>query len=431
MPQLQPERPVRLAQVGSEGESVLLRSAPMAQVLASWRSLSLFVFAAALGLPLGCAPAAPLRASPELECNRVIGATPEPGSLEAALARAATGDCVVASEGTYTGAFIVPEGVTLAAEEGGAVDFVGTDADQPALRLGPRSGSTLYKVRVRSAEGVGILVEGGPARLLDVTVEEAQKTALLVTCDPPCIEEGQAVELRDPTLMTSANGLWIRGAFVQVEGGSSTRHSSNSLSSGIGVIASHGARLEMSRTRVEDNQEVGVLVDGALNTGATLRSMKVMNNRGRGIWAQGLLGSDEDIRLRVEGPEMVVEGNRITGIGARDSRGIIIVNTRVAQTLAVEVPVGIGQTASVGDGIGLFAGSGSTRIDQVLLEDNGRSQALVDQGSTGIIIVNTRTGGGQYGVVVQRTPVEVSAPPDQRSHPTDVLAVSSPKMLLE
>jgi|CXWL01.1.fsa_nt_gi hypothetical protein len=98
---------------------------------------------------------------------------------------------------------------------------------------------------------------------------------------------------------------------------------------------------------------------------------------------------------------------------ARSSRGISVQGGKIAKTIigkaASTVP---GLLVDIGDGIGLFEGTGDVQLDTVTFDSNQRSQMLVDTGSTGLTVKTpTLTSqAGQLGVVVQRTTEVVVAP---------------------
>ncbi|MFN7134660.1 MAG: right-handed parallel beta-helix repeat-containing protein, partial [Myxococcales bacterium] len=331
----------------------------------------------------------------------------------AALAEGARGACVVANAGTYRGSFELPAGTRLLAREGAAVVFEGDAAAQPALLLNGGEGTALVGVTVRNAPGIGVFVRDGAATVERVTVERAGATGLMVNCaGPGCLEDRAQVEIRESQLRSNEVGLWAVGARVRVAGGVVAEQASTKLTGGWGVLASNGARLEMNGTEVTGNEEIGVLVDGVGGTSSTLTDVKVLDNKGRGIWAQKLDGTDQDPRLRIQGEATEIRGNHIVGIGARNSKGIIVVNGKVSGTRARDIQTDFNRTEAVGDGVGLFENTGFVTLDNLSLEENARTQMLVDRGDKGIIVVNGKVsaGAGRYKVVVQRTAAEVTIP---------------------
>jgi hypothetical protein len=315
------------------------------------------------------------------------------------------------------------------------MSIVGDSADQAAVTVMGAEGSGLYGVHIGSATGVGVQTVGGPATLSDLAVRGAENAALFLSCSgPACLDAANTIDVQRPNLRDSAIGLWAYAARVTVSGGIVTRTKAQSLATGYAVVASAGAALQMDSTVVSANQDVGVLVDGVDGTSAELTNVEVSKNLGRGIWAQGLLGSDAAPKLLIRGAATSIDSNAVVGVGARASNGISIADARITRTVKVSVPsTTSGKLEPVGDGIGLFEGTGATRLERTSLEDNQRSQVLIDTGSKGIIVVDTGSmTGGDYKVVVQRTLEQVSVPAAFVSAvPAGELPVSSPILAVE
>lgn len=365
-----------------------------------------------------------------VSCKSTVYAGPSSQELTDALAKAGPGDCVFGAEATYKGSFTVPAGARLVSNTGSSMSVVGDSADQAAITVMGAEGSGLFGVHIGSAAGVGVQVVGGPATLTDVAVRGAANAALIISCSgPTCRDAASTIEVQRPDLRDSAIGLWAYAARVTVTGGTVTGTRAQSLATGYAVVASAGAALQMDSTSVSANQDVGVLVDGAFGTSAELTNVEVSKNLGRGVWAQGLLGSDAEPKLVIRGAATAIDGNAVVGVGARESAGISISDARITRTVKVAVPsTSSGKLEPVGDGVGLFAGTGATRLERTSLEDNQRSQVLIDTGSRGIIIVDSgRVAGGEYKVVVQKTAEPVTVPAEFLSPITSgELPVSSP-----
>lgn len=388
---------------------------------------AVLLFAAALGW-LGCAPPPVLKLAPGAVCARTVTAGPTAAALSDALTRAQSGTCVVATPGSYAAALSVPAGVTLGAEVGTTVEVTGGAASAPAVTLG--AGSTLSGVHVVSAPGIGVSVVGAKASLVSVVVTGAHSAGVVCWCEEDCLIADPS-EMRDVVLTGNAVGLLVHGARVNVVGGSVSGSHSVALASGYGVVASNGAVLEMTSTVIEGNEELGMLIDGNQGTQATLQEVTVRNNLGRGIWAQDLAGTMVAPKLQLT--SCTVEGNRLVGVGARASRGLQIQGGRVAGTVvgkaASETP---GVFVDVGDGVGLFANTADVRVDTVALDNNGRSQVLIDLGATGLVIQGgaLTPQAGQLGVVVQHTTQAVVAPMVFTPMPGQELAVSAPSLAI-
>ncbi len=355
--------------------------------------LSLFV--------LGCTPIMPFQGSapvPQgLMCDRIIVAST---SLGEALARATAGDCVILPEGTYSGSFVLPENVSLAASAGSDVTLTGGD---PVLTIKGGRRSTLQGVRIVATGASGVAIEPGPASLIGVKVTQAQRSALVASCTNDCAD--REVLLTDCELTQSAVGLRVSGAKVRLERGRVAEGVGKSLSLGSGVVASDGASVTLTGVVIEQNENVGVLLDGAA-TRATLDGCTIRNNAGRGVWAQGQVADAGETTVTVTGGE--VSGNALVGIGARDTSGLLIRQASVLATRAVPVAIDFNRSENVGDGIGLFTGTRGSTIEGVVLSDNARAQLLADGSGANVAVAGTMSGG-RFRVVVQResAPVQV------------------------
>lgn len=338
-------------------------------------------------------PKLPVEPPSGLNCDRVIV---PPVSLQETLGVAKAGDCIVLPSGTYEGTFVLPEDVSIAASAGAMVTLTGGD---PVLTILGGARSVVQDLRIVAGEGGGIAIEPGPAQLIGVKVAQAKSEALTASCNTGDCGTRE-VTLTDCELTQSAVGLRVKGATVRVVGGRIAEQLGTSLSAGSGVVASGGAVVTLDNVTVEDNQNVGVLIDGA-KTRATLASCHVMRNQGRGLWVQGQTADAGEVTVDVNGGEFV--SNALVGIGARDTVGLRINGAAVKSTSMVRVPIDISRSEEVGDGVGLFAGATAVTLQNVTLENNARAQLLADEVGANVTVASTTATGGQFRAVVQRS----------------------------
>jgi len=384
----------------------------------------------------GCSDDAPRGGAPPpgVSCSSVATAATS-DAAKAAVASAAAGSCVVLTGASFAGPFDVRAGVALVAEAGKRVTITGGTAQAPALSLG--EGSVVAGLDVIDAGGVGVAVRAASARLSDVKVTGAKNAALAVLCresaTPGCA--GGTVSIEGTSLEKSSLGLWASGAHVVMKGGRSGDHAaSTGIAGASGVVAVEGAKLELDGVTVEKNQGTGVLVDGAA-TVASIKNATIAENAERGVWAQRVAGTLDAPALRIEGTQ--ISKNRITGVGGVAARGIIIVGGLVAKTVATPIATNLSGTEDVGDGVGLFDGSGDLKLEGVALEDNARAAGVFDTlAPRGIIIVGgigakVTAGGSGLKLVVQNSKdADVRIPEVDRSTPAAALGVSAPKLTL-
>jgi hypothetical protein len=196
----------------------------------------------------------------------------------------------------------------------------------------------------------------------------------------------------------------------------------------MGVVVTGGGRIELMGTDVENNQGLGVLVDGAGGTTALLQDAVVSNNADRGVWAQNLTGTLDSPGLSIQGATQI-ENNHIVGVGGVASQGIIFVGGDVKGTLNAPVETTLGTTESIGDGVGFFQGTGQVKLDGVALSENQRAAGVVDHNTGAIIFVggDVQASSSNLLFVVQDTmnSQEVQVPATDISM-TKTLAVSAP-----
>ena len=391
-----------------------------------------FTFAAVLGVGCGTTTSTTGSIPPGegLTCNATSSAS-DAASAKSTLASAAPGTCVVVPAGTYAGPFTVPAGVSLVAQNGQRATITGGTAQQPAVSLA--EGSQLVGFDVVDAGGVGVAVRAANALLASVNVSGAKSAALAILCresaTPGCATG--TVIVNDVNLTASTLGVWVSGAHLAMKGGSSANHAGTALASAAGVIAQDGAKLELENVTVEKNQGVGILVDGAATT-AAIKNITVNENGERGIWAQRVAGTLDAPAIKIESSQ--ITKNKIVGMGAVESHGIIIVGGRIADSVAAPQVTNLESTESVGDGVGMFGGSGDFKIDGATIESNERAAGLFDASERGIIIVGGKVAAGASGLkfVVQNpksgASVQISA--DDLSTPAKPLGVAAPMLAL-
>ncbi|MBS1148816.1 MAG: hypothetical protein H6Q89_514 [Myxococcaceae bacterium] len=323
---------------------------------------------------------------------------------------------MIAAEGTWVGSFVLPLDVTLAASEGERVVLKGDGSANPVLTVMGGARSSVRNLQIDTSGGPGVVVDPGPANLMGVSIAGARKAALTASCTRGACE-GETV-VQNSQLTTSATGLIVSGARVRVEGGRIAQIAGTGLTDGSGVVAFGGAHLTMNGVTVEDNQAVGVLVDGSA-THAALTNCVVKDNRGRGVWIQRAT----DGGVSITGGE--VTGNALVGLGARDSAGLTFSGVTVQDTKTVRVNLDLVNFEDVGDGVGLFTGVNDVKMEGVICRRNARAQILVDEIGPSIRVGTPDVSGGLFRVVVQRTSATVEVPAALLDSPGRLLTVEN------
>jgi hypothetical protein len=381
-------------------------------------------------LAAGCGSSDSAKSDPPdgIACSSVTSGGGSSGTLAGSLSAAQTGSCIVLEPGIgYSGTFVVPSGVTLTGPRGARSTISAGTGKDPLVTLG--EGAKLVNVDVVNATAVGVAVRAANATLQDVHVTGAKTAAVGILCTGDGCGSG-VITLKDLNLEKSELGLWVSGAHVAMSGGRSGENGGTGLTSGLGIVAANGAKLELDGVTVEKNQATAVLIDGAQTT-ATINNSTIQDNSDRGVWAQKVAGSLSAPAVQITGSTIV--RNKIVGVGSVEARGIIIVGGRVAETQAAPVVTNLAATEQVGDGFGVFSQSTDWKIDGTVVEANVRAAGLIDDGSKqGIIIVGGKISAGAsgYKVVVQGTDASAVQLADTDKSSAPELGVSSPKISL-
>ena len=296
----------------------------------------------------------------------------------------------------------MPAGVGLMAQNGSRATLTGGTAQEPTVTLG--DGAQLALVDVVDAAGVAVAIRAANAVVSNVNVSGAKSAALAVLCretaTPGCAPGSSRSRTSCSRRAASASGSRARTSAGRAERARATRalRSRRRPASSRRTAPSSISRTSRSRrTRAS-----GVLVDGALTT-ASIKNATVNENGERGIWAQRVNGTLDAPAVKIEGSQ--ITKNKIVGVGAMESRGIIIVSGRIADTVAAPLVTNLETSEQVGDGVGIFANSGDFKIDGSLFETNARAAGVIDGSERGIIIVSGKVGSGGSGLkfVVQNS----------------------------
>jgi hypothetical protein len=378
------------------------------------RLLSLVLLSPAFGCA-GCAGSDDVSATPHAmpyTCTSTVAAA-DAADLASKASGSAEGTCVVLNGASYElgAALVVKHGIIV----------VGGKDVRPVIRgAGIKlEGGKLAYATVEGATGVGVAIGQDGGGMFDVVVTGAKTAGVTIA--------GGDVRLESVSLEKNAIGMMATGGNVTMTGGRVAENGDTSLTSGLGLVAANGAKLSLDGVTVEKNAATGVLVDGAATTLA-MKNAKVLDNGERGVWVQSAEGTLDAPALRLEQTE--VARNKIVGVGALESRGIIVVGGRVADTQALPVVTNLATTEPVGDGFGVFSGTGDVKIDGTLVEANARAAGIIDGSDRGIIVVGGKVTAGASGlkVVIQNTTANVDIADDLKSVPTKALGVSATKV---
>jgi hypothetical protein len=389
-----------MGRISPRGHAALRQDADSGYGLAMLR-LTLLAALAFLALS-ACGPLTKPGASlpAGVTCARIlISAT----DFTSTLGTAAAGDCVLLPAGTYRGNFVVPENVSVVAGDGATVTLRGSEANQPVLTVRGGAKTVIRGIRIDVSSGGGIVVEPGPVNMEGVSVTGTSQAGLTASCNQADCDQRQST-VNDSEFSNNTTGIVLSGAKLKLTGGRVGDNQGPALTDGSGIVVANGASLEVVDTMVENNAGVGVLIDGAA-TRVLMTRPTVRGNKGRGVWAQGLVGTGT---LQVLGGAF--SQNNLVAVGSIQSEGLLLKDATVATTQKVPVVIDLGHTEYIGDGVGLFKGTKNSSMENLTLTDNARAQALIDSVGDGIHGTTLTASGGTWRLVVQNTTVAVDVP---------------------
>lgn len=350
----------------------------------------------------------PGSAPDDVACASVVTASSS-DQVQAALDGAPKGSCVVLTGSSYGAGteYTVKDGVTLTGGKG-----LRPGVDRGIIVVG----GTVANLDVTNAAGIGIAVKSG-GTLHDVKVSGAKSAAMTIV--------GKTT-LEEVVLEKSAIGILAKGAIITMKGGRVAENGTTSLTSGAGIIVADGSTLDLDGVTIEKNDGPGIVIDGASSRLVT-KNVKVLDNAAQGIWVQGAEGTLDAPAARIEQTE--VSRNKLVGVGALESRGIIVVGGRIGETRAAPTVTNIAKTEDVGDGLGIFKG-GDVRVTDANLEANARAAGIIDGSDRGIIVVGGKVTAGPSNlkVVVQNTSATVDIGAELRSETPSPLGVVAAKV---
>jgi Right handed beta helix region len=178
------------------------------------------------------------------------------------------------------------------------------------------------------------------------------------------------------------------------------------MAGGVGLSAACGS-VDVQGLYVDGAVEAGVLLqDTTGNLGAPGQEAGIIIINGkRGLWLSG------DAGVTAQGFEISAAGGIGVGIDA-ESKGIIIINGKVEDTAAAQLPVAGGGTQSVGDGL-LWMTGAEVSITGLSLSNSARAALLIDgevaAGST-LTDVTLLGSDASFGIVQQGVQMGATAP---------------------
>lgn len=391
-----------------------------------------------------------------VECTTTVNVEDGAGLAEAA-SGAEAGSCIVLGPGSYP-AVTVPGGVSLLgrgaefvtvegiAVEGGTKTVVrGLRVTAGGVTLDGTEGAKVESVLVEGSGGSGIvLTNGASASVLrstisgvagygvdalgagsltisDSVIEGSGGPGVWVECEAGCECAEKPVVFLTRTVVLSASYMGVAlsgvlGALTDVRI-SGTKPLNFQYGGGLSVAAC--SNVSGAALTVEDNADFGVLVhasSAALGQSGDGLGVAVTGNL-RGIWAQSISGP-EGQTVHLENAD--VSNNRGVGVGfGGETVGFIICKSKIDGTALQSMPVDVGGSEDVGDGI-LWTEGSQAVLEEVTVSHSARASVLIDgEVGSGSVLKNVTLLGGdaQKGIVQQSLPAGGVEPDAQGNVP--------------
>jgi parallel beta-helix repeat protein len=421
------------------------------------------------GCNAGTYPAAPDGAASLLHVSAACPAELADGTaghpyttITEALTKATPGAAILVAPGTYTENLTISQDVAVIGTSNvtspSAADVVINAPAEHAILVTKGEKVTLQGLRVASATGTGILVQGASVTVDGCAVENTKVGGGgVVGSGAGVVSTGDGSIILQNSAITGAAGMGIyvgsakaiilqstiRGSGgpgirldkttdqVRIEGSTieentqmgigvfssraiilqsvvkNTKVDAGSIGDGVVVASTADAAMkpsdiEMSDTEITGNARVGLLCAGGTRA-IILQNNTIQGNGlpatfGAGIWIQGGAGGVEG--NLIDGN--TISGNKFVGLGMTgDTHGIILQNNMVTGTVLGSTFLGV-ETIDVGDGIGVFKGASAKLLGNTV-QANARIGLILDEasGATTVIQKNTFQDNDQYGIILQ------------------------------
>jgi hypothetical protein len=338
-----------------------------------------------------------------VSCTRVLGVASE-ATLQSAAKDAVPGDCIAVSPGKY-GSIAIAGGVSLLGVSASTVTLgdvrmsFASQATSLVRGVGLRSASakgkgkvTFDRVLVDGASGVAVEGDETDVTMIQSTVANAASSGVLVDCRAGCPRGARPTLVLERTWVHDARRVAVLafGVDAVVRDVVIERTHEESFLYGRGLEVSTGGTLQASSLRILDSADAALVVHGsAALLGPDLQIERAL----RGIW----LSAIPDGGVVLDG--FAVSDVSVAGLGFdRGSIGIVVRNGSVHGTRASNVPVDVGGSRAIGDGITWGAGVHAIVEPTVRIGHSERLPALIDASAHGSFAAILDDGDDDKGV---------------------------------
>lgn len=339
-----------------------------------------------------------------VSCTRILRVASE-DALQKAAEGAEPGDCIAISPGKY-GSIAIAGGVSILGRSARTVtlDDVKLSFSSPrasmvrglSLRSASAKGKgkvTFDRVMVDGATGVGVEGDGTDVAMIQSTVAASASTAVLVDCRAGCgvrptllLERAWIHDAHRVAVLAFGVDAVVRDSVIE-------RTHAEGFVFGRGLEVSTGGTLQASSLRILDSDDAALVVHGS----AALLGPELQIERAqRGIW----LSAIPDGGVVLDG--FSVADVSVAGLGFdQGALGIVVRNGSIHGTRATSVPVDVGGSRSVGDGISWGPGVHAIVERTVHVGHSDRLPALIDASAHGSFAATLDDGDDAKGVFLE------------------------------
>ncbi|MGZ3473947.1 MAG: hypothetical protein ACXVCJ_05645 [Polyangiales bacterium] len=341
-----------------------------------------------------------------VKCSQIVTAASD-AALQMAASSATAGACIVVSPGKY-GSIELAGGVSILGRAASAVVLgdvhlaFGSQAATllrgitvKSVRADGHGSVTMDRVLVDAASAIGVEAQEVDLTLTQSTIASPSSVGVVVDCRDVCppgvrpklvIERSWIHDARRVAALAFAVDAIIHETVIQ-------RTHPESFLYGRGIEVSTGGTLQAFRVRIEDSDEAGLMVHGSA---ALLGPELEIKNAMRGIW----LAEIPDGGVVLDG--FTVADSAVTGLGFdKGALNIVVRNGTIHATRSMNVPVDVGGTKSVGDGITWGADAHAKVESSVRVGKSERLPALIDATAHGTFAAVLDDGDADKGVFLK------------------------------
>jgi hypothetical protein len=326
-------------------------------------------------------------------------------------------------QGAWLRGVAVASGVDAGGATGVRIDAVRIDGGANGLRAGPGSGVSITRSEIHASQDYGLLVVGASSvSFEDSLVKDTKGPGLWSQCDAmldPCACPTKPVVTLHRVLFSrpSYEAVHFAGtvAVMNDVAIADVQPIGDTIQQGGGGLSVSGcSTMEYGGVSIGKAPIYGMLVDGssvAPTSGLEAVGIIIIDSK-PGMWVQN---TDDTHSVVLQG--LSIDQCHGTGLGVdTDAKGIIIIDSKVANTILTTVPVAGVNGGPPGEaelGLGVAWKSGAAMIVEGLTVGGNATQGVLIDGAVGAnssINKVTLEPGDEEGIIQQQVTAMAQAP---------------------